>query len=103
MQSKFYIHKNSSFDSPEETYIYDPLNDYNNDIEKEHKELHYKLLELHKEQDKVLSSIVNSRSSERNIKKQLRQKNKSYYYYNTLEKRQSTKTINHLKKSFFIE
>ena len=78
-------------------------NDYNNNLEKEHKELHYKLLEIHKEQDKTLTSIVNSDNTERNIKRQLRQKNKSYYTYTELEKNQSSKTVNHLKKSFFLD
>ena len=77
--------------------------DFNTNTENEKKDLQYKLLDLHKEQDKVISSIYFSNSDEKYKRRQIRQKNKSYFSYSNLEKTQAEKTLNHLKKSFLLD
>ena len=78
-------------------------NDYNKNLENEKKDLQYKLLDIHKEQEKIISSIFFSNNNEKNKKRQIKHNNKNYYLYSILEKEQSKKTLYHLNKAFSIE
>ncbi len=78
-------------------------NDYNQNLQKEKKDLQYRLLDIHKEQEKVITYIINQNESEKSIRRQIRQKNKTYFAYTSLEKNQVNKTIRHLDRAFLID
>ena len=78
-------------------------NDYNNNLTNEKKDLQYRLLDIHKEQEKTISNIYFSHASDKTKKRQIRSSNKSYYSYSNIEKAQSKRTIYHLDKSFAID
>lgn len=77
--------------------------DYNTNLSREEKDLQYRLLDIHKEQDKAITSIYNSRNAEKAKKRLIRRNNKNYFSYSNIERNQSKKTIAHLNKSFSID
>ena len=78
-------------------------NNYNSDITDEKMNLQYRLLDLHKEQEKVISSIYFSQTDEKSKKKQIRQKNRTYFDSSNLEVSQSEKTLKNITNTFLID
>ncbi len=77
--------------------------DYNNNLQSEKKDLQYRLLDIHKEQERTISSIYFSHASDKTKKRQIKSNNKTYYSYSTIERNLSKRTIYHLDKSFAID
>lgn len=78
-------------------------NDYNSDIANEKIDLQYRLLDLHKEQEKIISSIYYSQLDDRNKKRQIKQKNRAFFDSSNLEESQSEKTLKTLTNNYLIE
>ena len=78
-------------------------NEYNNNISAETKNLQYKLLKLHKDEEKEISEVLSSTTDKKLQKKLINKISNKYYKLSNIEKKKSRNDINILKLRFSIE